>query len=178
MTSGSSNAGSRARGYRFFMPQVRGGIDGDGDTSPFWTGDHVFPDVTRSGAPAIEHAEMVDYIPERQPDARIWVRTMLNPSLGWRRTSRPDELLLNSYGIRYENPSLASDSYNEQIAVYLDRRILTFHSVHTGTRRLTLPESTDVWDLIGQKWIGRSIRSISVTVDPPQTNMYRLGEES
>jgi hypothetical protein len=28
-------------GYRFFMPQVRGGVDDDWDTSPFWTGDNV-----------------------------------------------------------------------------------------------------------------------------------------
>lgn len=112
-----------AHGCHVYMPQTRGGIDGDWSTTPFWTDHDVFPDVTAPGAPAVEHADLIDYILAKvDPDARFWVRSMLDPPLKWRERF-PDDLLLNSYGKRYQGASLASDRYIGQIAKYLDNLV-------------------------------------------------------
>lgn len=107
-------------GCRFFHVTVRGGVDGDWHTTPFWTDDGVFPalsDPAEAEATHLDrHARMVL---ELAPDARLWVRFQtVSPPLKWRR-KRPDELLLDSYGKRFEEPSLASDLYIEQAARYV-----------------------------------------------------------
>ena len=111
-----------AHGWKWYILQVRGGVDGDWSTTPYWTDDNVFPEV--SGVAASESAivRQADMTLKHCPDAMFWVRCNCSPPLRWRR-KYPDDLLLNSYGHRYEEPSLASDRYNEQVGPYVENLV-------------------------------------------------------
>jgi hypothetical protein len=107
-------------GCRTYMVAVRGGVDDDWYTTAFWTDDNVFPDITNPAEVAklhiVRHAEAILKL---CPDARLWIRFQsLTPPIRWRKKF-PDELLLDSYGKRFDEPSLASDKYMEQAAAYI-----------------------------------------------------------
>lgn len=108
------------QGYRHFVATVRGGVDGDWFTTAFWTDDGVFPDITEPAAIAGLHVyQQAEAILRVCPDARFWVRFQsASPPLKWRQ-QRPDQLLLDSYGKRFDEPSLASAAYLEQAARYV-----------------------------------------------------------
>ena len=108
------------KGYRFFVATIRGGVDNDWYTTPFWTGDNVFPDVTDPAAVAATSAvRQANAILKYAPDARFWVRFQsATPPISWRK-KHPDDLLLDSYGKRLDEPSLASALYFEQVGKYV-----------------------------------------------------------
>jgi len=111
-----------AHGWQWYILCVRGGVDGDWSTSPYWTDDNVFPEI--SDAAGAEHAlvRQANLTLKHCPEAMFWVRCNCSPPLRWRRKF-PDNLLLNSYGHRYEEPSLASDRYNEQVGRYIENLV-------------------------------------------------------
>jgi len=110
-----------ANGCKVFMVPVRGGVEGDYWTTPFWTDDGVFPDVTPADA---EHfvGDMVHEVLKAAPDALLWVRFGSSPPKRWRE-KHPGDLLLNSFGKVYDEASLASDSYNEQLARFIENTV-------------------------------------------------------
>ena len=109
-----------AGGCRFFVATVRGGVDDDWYTTAFWTDDNVFPDITDPESVAALHVvRQAEAILQTAPDARFWVRFQsVTPPVRWRRKF-PDDLLLDAYGKRFEEPSLASDRYLDQAARYV-----------------------------------------------------------
>lgn len=57
------------------------------------------------------------------PDAHIWIRFQsTTPPLGWCK-KHPDELLIDAFGQQPREPSLASDSYIEQLERYIENVI-------------------------------------------------------
>ena len=110
-----------AHGCRFFMNTVRGGVDGDWYTTPFWTDDEVFPDITGADEVAANNlTRQARIILDACPEARFWIRlASATPPLRWRQ-KHPDDLLLDSYGKRYDDPSLASDRYIAQVSRYVE----------------------------------------------------------
>lgn len=107
-------------GCRVFAATVRGGVDGDWFTTAFWTDDNEFPEVTDPATVAALHvSRQANAILEICPEARFWVRFQsATPPVKWR-VKNPDDLLLDSYGKRFDEPSLASDSYVEQVGKYV-----------------------------------------------------------
>ncbi|HPD14209.1 MAG TPA: hypothetical protein PLE19_04635 [Planctomycetota bacterium] len=110
-----------ANGCKVFMVPVRGGVENDYWTTPFWTDDGVFPDVTPEEA---EHyvGEMVHEVLRAAPDALLWIRFGSSPPKRWRE-KHPGDLLLNSFGKVYDEASLASDSYNEQLGRFIENTV-------------------------------------------------------
>lgn len=107
-------------GCRFFAATVRGGVDGDWYTTAFWTDDNLFPDITDPAAIAALHVvQQAEAILKLCPEARFWVRFQsATPPLRWRQKN-PDEMLLDAYGKRFDEPSLASTAYLEQVGKYV-----------------------------------------------------------
>lgn len=110
-----------ANGCKVFMVPIRGGVENDYWTTPFWTDDGVFPDVTADEA---EHyvGEMVHEVLQAAPDALLWIRFGSSPPKRWRE-KHPGDLLLNSFGKVYDEASLASDSYNEQLGRFVENTV-------------------------------------------------------
>jgi len=110
-----------ANGCKVFMVPVRGGVENDYWTTPFWRDDGVFPDVTPEEA---EHyvGEMVHEVLRAAPDALLWIRFGSSPPKRWRE-KHPGDLLLNSFGKVYDEASLASDSYNEQLGRFIENTV-------------------------------------------------------
>ncbi len=111
-------------GCRFFCAAIRGGVDNDWHTTDFWTDDNEFPNITDSvEAAGIHVCRQAEMILKHAPDAYIWVRFQTSsPPKGWRE-KHTEECLLNSYGKRYEEPSLASESYLEQVEKYISNAV-------------------------------------------------------
>ncbi len=110
-----------ANGCKVFMVPVRGGVEGDYGTTPFWTDDGLFPEVTAAEA---EHhvGEMVHEVLKAAPDALLWVRFGSSPPKRWR-AKHPGDLLLNSFRKVYDEASLASDTYNEQLGRFIENTV-------------------------------------------------------
>jgi hypothetical protein len=110
-----------AHGCRTFMATVRGGVGGDWFTTPFWTDDGIFPEITDPDEVATTNVvRQVELILRYAPDARFWVRmNSATPPARWRE-KHPDHLLLNGYGKRFDDPSLASDLYATQVGQYVE----------------------------------------------------------
>lgn len=107
-------------GCRYFTINVRGGVDNDWGTSAFWTDDNLFPDITDPAEVAANNlSRQAKIVLEANPDARIWIRYHSTPPLRWRKKN-PDDLLLNAYGQRYDEPSLASESYITQVGKFVE----------------------------------------------------------
>lgn len=111
-------------GCRVFAATVRGGVDGDWFSTAFWTDDNVFPDVTDPKQVAELHVcRQVEAVLDMCPDALFWVRFQsATPPLKWRQ-KHPDDLLLDAYGKRFDEPSLASDLYIEQVGRYVENTV-------------------------------------------------------
>jgi hypothetical protein len=60
--------------------------------------------------------------------------------------------------------------------VFADSCSLTVHSVRPGTRSFALPASGPVWDLISGDKLGDRMDAIELSVDPPQTRLFYLGD--
>jgi hypothetical protein len=107
-------------GCRTFVLCVRGGVDDDWGTTPFWTDDNVFPAdaLAVPGSAWQETLDMAQYLIDLAPDVRFWLRCNSSPPKRWLEKF-PDELLLNAYGKRYTEPSLASGRYDQQVRRFL-----------------------------------------------------------
>jgi hypothetical protein len=107
-------------GCQTFVLCVRGGVDDDWGTTPFWTDDNVFPPdaLAVPGSAWQATLDMAQYLIDLAPDVRFWLRCNSSPPKRWLQ-KLPDELLLNAYGKRYTEPSLASDPYDEQVRAFL-----------------------------------------------------------
>jgi len=110
-----------ANGCKVFMVPVRGGVENDYWTTPFWTDDGVFPDVSADEAEYFV-GEMVHEVLKAVPDALLWVRFGSSPPKRWRE-KHPGDLLLNSFGKVYDEASLASESYNTQLARFIENTV-------------------------------------------------------
>jgi len=110
-----------AHGCRFYMNTVRGGVDDDWYTTPFWTDDDVFPEITDPAAvAAVNLSRQAQIILDACPDARFWIRLAnATPPLRWRQRFQ-DDLLLDSFGKRFDEPSLASERYLAQVTRYVE----------------------------------------------------------
>ncbi len=110
-----------ANGCRTFVLALRGGVEGDWGTTPFWTDDGVFPaePLAVPGSAWQETLDQIQLILDLAPDARFWLRCNCSPPKRWVEKF-PDELLLNAYGRRYTEPSLASDRYDQQVGRFID----------------------------------------------------------
>jgi hypothetical protein len=108
-------------GCKLYMAAVRGGVDNDWHTTAFWTDDNVFPEITDPAAgEALHFVRQIRMILSAAPDARFWIRFQsATPPVSWRK-KHPDDLLLDSFGKRFEEPSLASDRYVEQVGRYIE----------------------------------------------------------
>ena len=113
-----------ANGCRTFVLCLRGGVEGDWGTTPFWTDDNVFPDnpLAPSGSAWQETLDTAKLILDVAPDARFWLRCNCSPPKRWVE-KYPDDLLLNSYGKRYTEPSLASDRYDAQVGRFIENLV-------------------------------------------------------
>lgn len=111
-------------GCRTFVLCVRGGVDGDWGTTPFWTDDGVFPDdpLAVSGSAWQETLDQARFLLDLNPEVRFWLRCNCSPPKRWVE-KYPDHLLLNSYGKRYTEPSLASDLYDEQVGRFIENLV-------------------------------------------------------
>jgi hypothetical protein len=107
-------------GCRTFVLCLKGGVDDDWGTTPFWTDDNVFPEdaLAVSGSQWQETLDMAQYLIDLAPDVRFWLRCNCSPPKRWIGKFQ-DELLLNAYGKRYTEPSLASDRYDVQVRDFL-----------------------------------------------------------
>ncbi|MHB9131752.1 MAG: hypothetical protein ACYDBB_11770 [Armatimonadota bacterium] len=111
-----------AHGCHFYLLCVRGGFEGDWSTTPFWTDEDVYPDITGAEAEAISVCETARIILELDPDARFWVRCNASPPKRWIE-KHPEQMLLNFYGKRYDEPSLASDLYNTGVGLFVENLV-------------------------------------------------------
>ncbi|HOS44439.1 MAG TPA: hypothetical protein PK794_12155, partial [Armatimonadota bacterium] len=111
-----------AHGCHYYMLCVRGGVDGDWSTTPFWTDEEVYPDITGPAAEAVSICEQARLLLDIDPDARFWVRCNASPPKRWRE-KHPDQLLLNFYGKRYDEPSLASDRFNAGMGRFIENLV-------------------------------------------------------
>ncbi len=111
-----------AHGCHFYMLCVKGGFGGDWSTTPFWTDEGVYPELTGADAEANPLCEAARIILELDPDARFWVRCNASPPKAWR-DKYPDQMLLNFYGKRYEEPSLASDRFCEGVGLFIENLV-------------------------------------------------------
>ena len=111
-------------GCRVFMLPVRGGVNDEWGKTAFWTGDGEFPDILRDEAAEVSPADMARYVLDLAPDAYLWVRFTGRPPSECRE-NHPGHMLLNSYGKRYDEPSLASDLYCRQLKLFI-RNVVGF----------------------------------------------------
>lgn len=111
-----------AHGCHYYMLCVRGGVDGDWSTTPFWTDEDVYPEITGAEAEAISLCQQARILLEIDPEAHFWVRCNASPPIRWVQ-KHPEQMLLNFYGKRYEEPSLASDLYNEGVGLFMENLV-------------------------------------------------------
>ncbi|MBS3764222.1 MAG: hypothetical protein KGZ25_13070 [Planctomycetes bacterium] len=120
-------------GCRVFMLPVRGGVDGEWEKTAFWTGDGEFPEITPDEASEVSPADMANFVLDIVPDGRLWVRFTSRPPSDFRE-NHPDDMLLNSYGKRYREPSLASEAYGEQMRQFVENVVSFCESRPWGER--------------------------------------------
>ncbi|MCL1856565.1 MAG: hypothetical protein FWF84_02845 [Kiritimatiellaeota bacterium] len=113
-----------AHGCKTFMFCIFGGVDNDWGTTPFWTDDDVFPEDPAAvpGKSWQRTVDQINFLMELVPDARFWLRYNCSPPKRWVEKF-PDELLLNSAGKRYAEPSLASDRYDRQVGRFVEHLV-------------------------------------------------------
>ncbi|MFP4027182.1 MAG: hypothetical protein ACLFWL_05270 [Candidatus Brocadiia bacterium] len=109
---------------KVFMLPVRGGVDGEWGKTAFWTDDGAFPKVPPEEAEDVSPSDMDNFVLDLVPDARLWVRFSTRPPSDFRRNN-PDHMLLNSYGKRYREASLASELCKEQMKKFV-RNVVAF----------------------------------------------------
>jgi len=63
---------------------------------------------------------MIEFILEQAPNAHIWLRFNSSPPKRWIEI-HSHEMLTNAYGKQYAEPSLASDSYDLQLGVFVEK---------------------------------------------------------
>ena len=61
--------------------------------------------------------------------------------------------------------------------IWADSSTLTIHSVTPGQRTFSLPRQTTVWDVINGQCLGDHLDRIELSVNPPQTAMFFLGDD-
>jgi hypothetical protein len=61
--------------------------------------------------------------------------------------------------------------------IFANNHTLTVHSMRPGTRTISLPQPSTVWDLIEGGKVGEKLTKLTLNVTPPQTDMFYLGEE-
>ncbi len=124
-------------GCRTFVLCLHGGVDGDWGTGPFWTDDNVFPDdaLAVPGSAWQETLDQARFILDLAPDAHFWLRCNCSPPKRWVEKF-PDDLLLNAYGKRYSEPSLASDRYNEQVGRFIENLVRQTEAQPWGGRMI------------------------------------------
>jgi len=111
-----------AHGCHYYVLCLRGGVGGDWETTPFWTDVDVYPEYHGDAAAAISLAVQAQAILKLDPDAQFFVRCNTSPPKLWR-DRYPDERLLNCFGHRYTETSLASDLFLAGMERFLENLV-------------------------------------------------------
>jgi hypothetical protein len=124
-------------GCRTFVLCLRGGVDGDWGTTPFWTDDDVYPadPLVVPGSAWQETLDQVQFLLDLAPDVRFWLRCNCSPPTRWV-DQFPDDLLRNAYGTRYTEPSLASDRYDAQVGRFIENLVRQCEAQPWGDRMI------------------------------------------